>query len=661
MKAKILENLDTILQHLFPYGERKGEEFCIGNLQGEKGNSLNIRLSGERKGLWLDRATGDQGDIISLWQEVKGFSSFKETLENLKEFCGLDKNEDFAPKKVFAGKWDYLTETGDLVCSILRYNIGDKKQFIQKLPDGSTGIPAIRTLYNLERFAWYNRVIFVEGEKTAKALMDKGILATSVIGGSNSVLDKTDFTPLLKKKTIIWRDNDEAGYKFQKKLENHFDKIGYTNWVSLLIPKEKLKENLGKTWDAYDLIEEGGDPEKFISTAELDEEILDGNFLSDLIESEEPPKDIISKRLLTENGTLIIAGESKAGKSDFVLGLLISMAVGKPFLGFESTKQLKIFLFQNELEKCYVGERMRNYGFSQNDIKLADKNIFTTNRTYKYELNKKGAEILRSTLDRLKRTQNWIPDIICVDPLYRINPGEENNNDDAKSFLYALEDIRRHINPKGGTVIVHHLRKKNNQKGIIEDPFQAIAGASVFRRDYTSGLVLTKISDSIDSRERRLYFEIRNSKPKEDRLDSMVVKKDLETGRWVEVNSMSQRVVMQDYGEKLDEERTRKKDVIIDLIKSNGAEGIRFTESGFIHKFDGTDGLGSSATIHKLLKTYFAKGFIKFEKSLDGDYYLCVKNMFYQGKPIRPTHHKMTGNLSLMPVERQNVWIEDKN
>lgn len=60
---------------LYPAGKEAGGFWCVGNIHGATGNSLKIRLSGERQGTWADYATdeGDRhgkGDMLKLVQHT---------------------------------------------------------------------------------------------------------------------------------------------------------------------------------------------------------------------------------------------------------------------------------------------------------------------------------------------------------------------------------------------------------------------------------------------------------------------------------------------------------------------------------------------------------------------------------------------------------------
>lgn len=63
-----LNSIQSLLEEWFPNGVKEGNEFCIGSRAGEAGQSLRIRLSGEKAGVWSDFSDGAAGgDLISLY------------------------------------------------------------------------------------------------------------------------------------------------------------------------------------------------------------------------------------------------------------------------------------------------------------------------------------------------------------------------------------------------------------------------------------------------------------------------------------------------------------------------------------------------------------------------------------------------------------------
>jgi hypothetical protein len=65
--ARLLaERADQLAADLLPGGHREGREWRVGSIAGEAGNSLGIRLSGDKRGRWGDFATGEAGDALDL-------------------------------------------------------------------------------------------------------------------------------------------------------------------------------------------------------------------------------------------------------------------------------------------------------------------------------------------------------------------------------------------------------------------------------------------------------------------------------------------------------------------------------------------------------------------------------------------------------------------
>lgn len=71
-----LNLIETLLAEWFPQGRREGHEFCVGSINGEAGQSLRIRLTGEKAGVWSDFSSDGEagGDLISLYAHANSLS-----------------------------------------------------------------------------------------------------------------------------------------------------------------------------------------------------------------------------------------------------------------------------------------------------------------------------------------------------------------------------------------------------------------------------------------------------------------------------------------------------------------------------------------------------------------------------------------------------------
>ena len=69
VNATALAAYPGLLGRWFPQGRREGGEFCIGNLQGEKGQSLRVNVT---SGVWKDFEADHGGsDPVSLYAAIR--------------------------------------------------------------------------------------------------------------------------------------------------------------------------------------------------------------------------------------------------------------------------------------------------------------------------------------------------------------------------------------------------------------------------------------------------------------------------------------------------------------------------------------------------------------------------------------------------------------
>ena len=90
----LARDAERVCQHYLPTGRRKGAYWTIGNVAGEAGDSLYVRLHGPDQGRgaagkWTDAATGEHGDLLDLLAAIRRFSTLRETLDEARSFLAL--------------------------------------------------------------------------------------------------------------------------------------------------------------------------------------------------------------------------------------------------------------------------------------------------------------------------------------------------------------------------------------------------------------------------------------------------------------------------------------------------------------------------------------------------------------------------------------------
>jgi 5S rRNA maturation endonuclease (ribonuclease M5) len=275
LRRALRDHAEAVLHYLFPNGRREGHRFVVGDLSGKPGRSLVVELAGERRGLWMDFATRESGDMIDLWAGTQGYSVQRDFSTLIKEISAwlalpISRPVPAATARTAndtlgapSAQWDYLSVEGELLVRVLRYDSAKGKTYRPWNPRTRTSaMPHPRPLYHLPEIATASTVVLVEGEKCADALQGLGIVTTSAMGGASAPLDKTDWSVLIGKNVIVWPDNDEVGKRYASALIPHLQGIGVRAVLRVAIPAGKAAK-----WDAADAVAEGLDVTALIAAA----------------------------------------------------------------------------------------------------------------------------------------------------------------------------------------------------------------------------------------------------------------------------------------------------------------------------------------------------------------------------------------------------------
>jgi len=690
LRAELLARLPAVLMAMFPAGKVRGRTFVIGDIDGNPGDSLEIVLTGEKAGLWTDRATGEGGDVfelIALHYGLDTRTAFPAVMEAAAGLLGralihpaLARHEapldELGP---YTAKWDYLSPTGELIACVYRYDPAPgRKEFRPwDVRARMCRAPDPRPLYNLPAVAQTDAVVLVEGEKCADTLIRQGIVATTAMNGAKAPVDKTDWTPLAGKSVLIWPDRDAPGWDYAEAAARACVAAGCRS-VAILVPPTDKPEK----WDAADASVEGFDAAAFIAEGErrvikAAAPVLPTYTLGALLDDDSPlPPDLIAPRVLTPAGMLVFGGAPKVGKSDFLLSWLTHMAAGATFLGLEPPRPLRVFYLQAEVQYHYLRERVKAIKLPAHRIAEARVNFVATPQL-RLLLDDAGlAQIIPAIAQAFGRDA---PDIIAIDPIRNVFDGGEGSageNDNAAMLFFLsqrVERLRDAVNPDAGIVLVHHT-KKLGKRQFEEDPFQALSGASSLRGYYSTGMLLFRADETRSPRQ--VLFELRNGPA----IPTKHV--DKIQGEWREVTP-GERLVLQEYGAKLDAERRRKHDVILQMIFDEAAKGRCYLASQFAKVYENQGGLGATRTIIERISVLATKGYVKFFRNPDAyglprrkgsrQGYLCVEDMRLKrvvGEPdpdtgelfveellVLPTHYTCPQTGMSLPVENPHTWV----
>ena len=280
--AAALSRAPGIVQTWLPGGKLMGQEYRVGNLRGDKGDSLSVNC---RTGKWADFAGDAQGgDLVSLYAAIHGFTNGEAAKELAAQFnlgkepparkprpappkqeqaeapknpmtYGADPKANFRHSRHGepSGVWTYKTLEGKLIGYIARYDVGDKKEIVPYTHRARSWVPKQfdepRPLYNLPALSEKPtaNVLLVEGEKCADhaaRLFPK--LAVVTWPGGSKAIGKVNWQALAGRKVAIWPDNDAPGLKAAEAIAGTLLGLGAS--VRFVIPPDGMP----KGWDVAD-------------------------------------------------------------------------------------------------------------------------------------------------------------------------------------------------------------------------------------------------------------------------------------------------------------------------------------------------------------------------------------------------------------------------
>lgn len=277
LSAYMADNVTSIVEHLLPQGKKVGKEWKVGGVGGEAGGSMSVCLTGAKRGVWKDFATGAAGDLLDLWGQCR-MVSVADAMRDAKQFLGV-RDEPLArpvptykkPEKtalktaksevrewlsargleestINAFKVCQIVESGHIkaafpylrdgeLINVKKRNIADKKDMRQE-----AGAEACL-------FGWHliepkqRSIAITEGEIDAMTLHQAGIPALSVNqgAGAHQWIDN-DWSRLERFSDIyLCYDSDEAGQKGAKEVAN---RLGLERCRIVTFPKKDANDYL---------------------------------------------------------------------------------------------------------------------------------------------------------------------------------------------------------------------------------------------------------------------------------------------------------------------------------------------------------------------------------------------------------------------------------
>lgn len=361
-----------LVRYLFPRAKFSGQDARIGDISGDPGMSLSISVAADDSaGRFIDHANGnDKGDLFTLWGRLHGLDAHRELpkiVEEIDAWLGGSappqaqvrhqaekaKPVEPEPERTHEVTYTYRDKHGRKIAEVSRFKLSNGKKTFLPFTNGKAGMPAPRPLYNLDRWHASDTVVLVEGEKCADALTSIGIDATTLMGGANTTIEKTDLTPLAGKTVITWPDADAPGCLLMERIEGPLQAMGCT------VRRVRLPLDKPDGWDAADAIAEGFDVVEFLKAPTTpDGPTILHELWPDIRFQYEPE---LVEDLFPRVGLGTIYGPSTAGKTFVTLDWMASIATGRSLFGRDTEAVGVLYLaFEG-----FYGIKKRIHGLKQ--------------------------------------------------------------------------------------------------------------------------------------------------------------------------------------------------------------------------------------------------------------------------------------------------------
>lgn len=500
VSQRLSTRAEDVAAYLLPNGTRKGNEWCVGNIDGDHGKSLKVNLSGFKAGIWCDFATGASGDLIDLWALKRGLN-LKFAIKEACDYLGIKNNAQIDRKEnnftrpsakllsSFTGGFSaqgYLIKTRLLTNETVEaYKITTHRNFIvflyirddvvifvkylclDRSPDGKK---TMRVEKNCEPclFGWHlipdnaREVTICEGEIDAMSLYQLGIAALSLPLGAGSKKHEWidyDYDRLaVFDKIYLCLDNDDAGKITTADL---LVRLGQERCVVVHLPLKDANECLqaGMSSDEIKVYfdnAQGVDPPEMKCAGSIPEKLC--NWLDPSKRDGDgyraPWAKAKDKILFRPAEFCVWTGINGHGKSQFVGQIILSMM----------SQGAKVFLASLEMsDEVFLGRIARQASGISNQSKEYTRAISDWFKNKLWYVDVLGAMSLDRLLELfLYGKRRYGIDVFVIDPFMMLNGVYE---DDLKSQHAAIQKIVDFKNKNRCQVhLIVHPRKGVDEK-----------------------------------------------------------------------------------------------------------------------------------------------------------------------------------------------------
>lgn len=225
---------------------------------------------------------------------------------------------------------------------------------------------------------------------------------------------------------------------------------------------------------------------------EVTDELPDPENLADVWNNMQPLAEELIEGILRQGHKMLVAGQSKAGKSFLLIQLCIAIAEGRQWLGHRC-KQGRVMYVNLELDQASCEHRFKDVYTALGIDKpknLANIDIWHL-RGKQMPMDRLAPKLIR----RAEKRGDYIA--IVIDPLYKVAMGDENNASEIGAFFNQFDKI---CNELGCAMIYCHHHSKGAQGA--KRAADRASGSGVFARDPDALLDMIELNINADAAQK---------------------------------------------------------------------------------------------------------------------------------------------------------------
>jgi hypothetical protein len=488
--------------------------------------SATVFLSGN--GGFNCQACGAKGNAYQV--EMRFSKCDMETAKrNIAEITGADVGR-ISHKGPCTGVYDYRLADGRLAFQKRRYEPPEgRKTFSIVRPDGKDGWVSgmegmeedRKVLYHLPELVTCNMALVCEGEKDCATLdaltlfptrPDVRAATTCNFEGAwqpgHSPKWLPRYSPLFSgKHVVIFEDNDESGRTWADHIAASVQPFAYTvrrvsfpelpekgdvtDWMETHTVEE-LSKRVSKApcWIPTEATEKHR--EVFVSAAKF---------------AAATPEEIdwLITGVLQRGDNGFISAAPKAGKSWVAVDMLISLALGCPWMEFKVPKPIKCGLVSREDNPALTGWRIKKLFSSKQSIFpiRLEENLYVNSKRQTPQFMLDSDSDVAELIGDIKRLQL---EFVILDVLNVLHSADENDNTE---MTRIMAQVRRLHDESGASLgIIHHYNKGN--EGSMT---QRLRGAGAIGGFAEWQIGLTVVDEEL--KIRKMEFEMKADQPPE--------------------------------------------------------------------------------------------------------------------------------------------------